>query len=200
MRICGDLLRVVGELPSTTPALIPLFARLNALLDKPGIRFPTARTLGGASVFEFLAQIQISHNLRCDLLYLICVKFLYCCLKFLPCHLYHPSCFCCPYYTIFHRSFIVLSPNFPTNTKIKDYRKDKDNKYQYQANVNTLIGSLRDKLADAVFSRKPAHRQKKLERIMTEIQKSVVPIRPDDGNTPQYANTRKTSHHLQQQT
>ena len=79
--------------------------------------------------------------------------------------------------------------------KIKDYRKDKDNKYQYQANVNTLIGSLRDKLADAVFSRKPAHRQKKLERIMTEIQKSVVPIRPDDGNTSRYANTRKDSHH-----
>ena len=79
--------------------------------------------------------------------------------------------------------------------KIKDVRKDKDNMYDYQANVNTLIGSLRDKLADAVFSRNPAHRQKKLERIMIEIQKSVVPIRPDDGTTPRYENTRKASHH-----
>lgn len=84
---------------------------------------------------------------------------------------------------------------YEADAKIKDERKDKDNKYQYQANVNTLIGSLRDKLADAVFSRNPAHRQKKLERIMTEIQKSVVPIRPDDGKTPRYANTRKASHH-----
>ena len=37
--------------------------------------------------------------------------------------------------------------------KIKAERKDKNNKYKYQANVNTLIGSLRERLADAVFSR-----------------------------------------------
>ena len=81
------------------------------------------------------------------------------------------------------------------DVKIKETREDKDNKYEYQANVNTLIGSLRDKLADAVFSRNPAHRQKKLERIMTEIQKSVVPIRQDDGMTPRYENPRKTKYH-----
>ena len=61
--------------------------------------------------------------------------------------------------------------------------------------MNTLIDSLRDKAADAVFSRNPAQRQKKLERIMTEIQKSVVPIRPDDSSASRYENTRKASHH-----
>ena len=81
------------------------------------------------------------------------------------------------------------------DVKIKEVRKDKDNKHEYQANVNTLIGSLRDKLADAVFSRNPAHRQKKLERIMTEIQKSVVQISHDDGETPRYENTRKVKFH-----
>lgn len=81
------------------------------------------------------------------------------------------------------------------DAKIKEERADKDNKYDYQANVNTLIGSLRDKLADAIFSRNPAQRQKKLERIMLEIQRSVVPIRPDDGNTPRYEYPRKSSHH-----
>ena len=79
--------------------------------------------------------------------------------------------------------------------KIKDARKEKDNNYDYQANVNNIIGSLRERLADAVFSRNPAHRQKKLERIILEIQRAVVPIRPDDGNTPRYENTRKTSFH-----
>lgn len=79
--------------------------------------------------------------------------------------------------------------------KIKDARKDKDNKYEYQANVNTLIGSMRDRLADAVFSRNPRQRQKKLERIIIEIQKSVVPIRPDDGSTPRFENPRNASHH-----
>ena len=77
------------------------------------------------------------------------------------------------------------------DAKIKEVREGKKNKHEYQANVNTLIGSLRDKLADAVFSRNPAHRQKKLERIMTEIQKSVVQISHDDGETPRYENTRK---------
>ena len=81
------------------------------------------------------------------------------------------------------------------DAKIKEVREDKDNKHEYQANVNTLIGSLRDKLADAVFSRNPAHRQKKLERIMTEIQKSVVQISHDDGETPRYENTRKVKYH-----
>lgn len=41
--------------------------------------------------------------------------------------------------------------------KIIEERKDKDNKYQYQANVNILIGSMRDRLADAFFSSNPAH-------------------------------------------
>ena len=79
--------------------------------------------------------------------------------------------------------------------KIKEERLDKDNKYEYQTNVNTLIGSMRDRLADAVFTRNPAQRQKKLERIILEIQKSVVPIRPDDGNTPRLENTRKVKYH-----
>ena len=79
--------------------------------------------------------------------------------------------------------------------KIKEERLDKDNKYEYQANMNTLIGSMRDRLADAVFTRNPNQRQKKLERIILEIQKSVVPIRPDDGNTPRLENPRKVKYH-----
>lgn len=80
--------------------------------------------------------------------------------------------------------------------EIKEQRKNKNNKYEYQANVNTLIGSLRDRFATAVFSRNPFHRVKVLKRVITEIQHSVVPIRPDDGSTPRYENTRKSkSHH-----
>lgn len=81
------------------------------------------------------------------------------------------------------------------DAKIKADREDKDNKYEYQANVNTLIGSFRDKLADAVFSRNPGQREKKLKRIIQEIRKSVVPIRPDDGNTTRYENPRKSNFH-----
>lgn len=79
--------------------------------------------------------------------------------------------------------------------KIKHARKDKNNKYEYQANVNTLIGSLRERLADAVFSSDPNQRLKKLDRVMLEIQRSVVPIRPDDGSTPRYQYPRKSKYH-----
>ena len=70
-----------------------------------------------------------------------------------------------------------------------------DNKYEYQANVNTIIGSLRDKLAEAVFSRNPMQRERILNRIFTEIQKSVVPIRLDDSNTLRYEKPRKSKFH-----
>lgn len=96
--------------------------------------------------------------------------------------------------TMYLANMVAIIKN-EADQEIAEERKDKDNKYEYQANVNTLIGSMRDRLADAVFSRNPAHRQKKLERILLEVKKSVVPIRPDDGNTPRYENTRKSSHH-----
>ena len=87
--------------------------------------------------------------------------------------------------TMYLANMVAIIKN-EADQEIAEERKDKDNKYEYQANVNTLIGSMRDRLADAVFSRNPAH---------LEVKKSVVPIRPDDGNTPRYENTRKSSHH-----
>ena len=96
--------------------------------------------------------------------------------------------------TMYLANMVAIIKN-EADQEITEERKDKENKYEYQANVNTLIGSMRDRLADAVFSRNPAHRQKKLERIMAEVKNSVVPIRPDDGNTPRYENPRKSSHH-----
>lgn len=79
--------------------------------------------------------------------------------------------------------------------KIRDEHKDKDNKYEYQANVKTIIGSLRDKLAEAVFSRNPMQRERIHNRIFTEIQKTVVPIRLDDCNTLRYEKPRKSKFH-----
>lgn len=96
--------------------------------------------------------------------------------------------------TMYLANMAAIAKN-EADIKIREDREGKDNKYGYQANVNTLIGSLRDKLAEAVFSRNPSHRQKKLDRIMLEIQKSVVPIRPDDGSTPRYENPRNANFH-----
>lgn len=77
---------------------------------------------------------------------------------------------------------------------IKQERAGKNNKYEYQANVNTVIGSLRNRLADAVFFSDEAERDRKLLRIIAEIQRSVIPIRPD-SNVVRYCNPRKTKFH-----
>lgn len=85
---------------------------------------------------------------------------------------------------------IAAIAKYEADQKIKEQRADKNNKYEYQANVNTLIGSLRERFAIAVFSKNPLQRIKKVELILKEIQHSVVPIRPYDGLTPRYENTR----------
>lgn len=96
--------------------------------------------------------------------------------------------------SLYLANMVAIAKN-EADEKIKVEWEDKDNKYEYQANVNTIIGSFRDALADAVFSRNPNQRVKKLKRIMLEIQHSVVPIRPDDGSTPRYENPRKSKFH-----
>ena len=90
---------------------------------------------------------------------------------------------------------VAAIAKYEADQKIKEQRADKNNKYEYQANVNTLIGSLRERFATAVFSRNPIQRIKKMKRIIAEIQRSVVPIRPYDGLTPRYVNPRKSKFH-----
>lgn len=90
---------------------------------------------------------------------------------------------------------VAAVAKYEADQKIKEQRDDKNNNYEYQANVNTLIGSLRERFAAAVFSRNPSQRIKKLERIIVEIQRSVVPIRPYDGLTPRYKNSRSSNFH-----
>lgn len=90
---------------------------------------------------------------------------------------------------------IAAIAKYEADQKIKEQRADKNNKYEYQANVNTLIGSLRERFAIAVFTRNPFQRIKKVKLILKEIQHSVVPIRPYDGLTPRYENTRKSKFH-----
>ena len=90
---------------------------------------------------------------------------------------------------------IAAIAKYEADQKIKQQRTDKNNKYEYQANVNTLIGSLRERFAIAVFSKNPLQRLKKVKRILTEIHHSVIPIRPYDALTPRYQNSRKSNYH-----
>ena len=63
--------------------------------------------------------------------------------------------------------------------KIKDERKEKMNKYEYQMNVNIAIASMRNRFAEAVLCPNPAMRQSRIAKILEEVAASVVPVRPD---------------------
>ena len=55
----------------------------------------------------------------------------------------------------------------------------KDNKYEYQSNLNLVIATLRNRFADAVFSKNLLIRKIRINRIIAEIARSAVPVRPD---------------------
>ena len=58
-------------------------------------------------------------------------------------------------------------------------RAGKDNKYEYQSNINLVIATLRNRFADAVFSKNPLVRKIRINRIIAEIAHSAVPVKPD---------------------
>ena len=95
--------------------------------------------------------------------------------------------------TVYLANMVAIARN-EANSEIKESRQNKENKYEYQANVNTVIGSLREEFAEAVFS-SPLKRTLKINRIMNEIKRSVVPVRPDNGKTPRKKNSRKVKYH-----
>ncbi|MBR0080429.1 MAG: hypothetical protein IJP69_08670, partial [Synergistaceae bacterium] len=50
----------------------------------------------------------------------------------------------------------------------------KSNKYQYQTNVNNLIGTLRSKFANAVFFATEEERNKIIQDIIQKIKRAVA--------------------------
>ena len=61
---------------------------------------------------------------------------------------------------------------------IKLKRFGKENKYEYQANINLVIASLRNRFAEAVFSKNTLARKIRVNKIIHEIAQSAVPVRP----------------------
>ena len=89
---------------------------------------------------------------------------------------------------------VAATAKAEADVKIKEERAGKDNKYEYQTNVNTIIASLRSRFADAVFDEDPDRRKHKVDRIINEVAKSAVPIRPN-RNVSRVKSSRKVKYH-----
>ena len=64
-------------------------------------------------------------------------------------------------------------------TDIEEARKDKGNKYQYKANLNELIGVLKDRLVLALAEDCPDKQSALVQAILGEIKGYVIPIRSE---------------------
>jgi len=72
-------------------------------------------------------------------------------------------------------------------------REDKDNKYDYNININHEIGTIRGDFIDILLENDPEKRSAKFLNIMGLIARAVVPVRPE-RNTPRNA-PRNVKHH-----
>ena len=77
---------------------------------------------------------------------------------------------------------------------VKEQRTAKNNKYEYQTNVNTIIASVRSRFADAVFDPFTSRRKMKIDKLINIVAKSVVPIRPN-RKVPRKQNHRDVKFH-----
>ena len=65
------------------------------------------------------------------------------------------------------------------NQVIEEEYKEKGLKYEYKVNTNVLIGKLKDTLITMIATNSPWKCSKMLKHIEEEIERNVIPIRPD---------------------
>jgi hypothetical protein len=76
-------------------------------------------------------------------------------------------------------------------------RKDKNNKYQYKANINEVVGILKDHLVFALAQDKPRVQSKMINAIIEKITRYVTPVRPNRSK-PRNPSPRATKFHHNQ--
>lgn len=73
---------------------------------------------------------------------------------------------------------------------INAVRVEKDNKYQYKANINELIGILKDRFVFAIAQNDVKVQETMISSILEEIKRHVVPVRPE-RTVPRNSSPRK---------
>ncbi len=77
-----------------------------------------------------------------------------------------------------HRGGHPYNRDREVGKEIKQNNQGKDLKYEYKVNTNVLIGKLKDSLVLMLLEDDPEKRITMFQKIMKEISKNMVPIRP----------------------
>lgn len=82
------------------------------------------------------------------------------------------------FYATMYLSNMVSLAKMDANAIINEENKDKNLKHEYKVNTNILIGKLKNSLVSMLLEKSPRKRSKILKKIMKEISRNVIPIRP----------------------
>ena len=82
------------------------------------------------------------------------------------------------YATMYLANMVALAKK-DANQVIEEEYKEKGLKYEYKVNTNVLIGKLKDTLITMISTNSPWKRSRMLKHIEEEIERNVIPVRPD---------------------
>ena len=101
------------------------------------------------------------------------------------------------FYAAMYLTNLAASIAINAKEEIESTRIDKENKYQYKANLNELIGILKDKFIFAIAQRRRKVQARLVEEIVDEVTRYVVPIRPNRTQPRNPSPRRAKFHHNQ---
>jgi hypothetical protein len=82
------------------------------------------------------------------------------------------------FYASMYLSNMATFTKYITDAKIQKSNENKGLKYTYKTNINILIGKLKDNLILALLDENPKRRDRGMRRVIAEIAKNQIPIRP----------------------
>ena len=94
------------------------------------------------------------------------------------------------FYSTLLLSNFTAAAAYDVMQEIQEQRKDRSNKYTYKANINEVVGILKDRLAAALLSDSREEQAANIDFILNEIKKHVIPIKPF-RSTPRNKSPRK---------
>jgi hypothetical protein len=93
------------------------------------------------------------------------------------------------YATIFLANMVTLA-KMQSDDEIQEKNDEKELKYNYQTNVNILVGKLKDKFILMIIQESDRKRNRMYKEIINEIVQNTVPIRPDRHNIRNFKKLR----------
>jgi hypothetical protein len=80
------------------------------------------------------------------------------------------------------------------NREVKKAREGSGNRYEYRVNVNHAVGVYKDRLIAVVMTKGGGARTRLMRRLVAEIERRVVPVRPN-REVPRKETSRQARFH-----